>query len=192
MQITVTVNGAHNSADVEPRLLLIHFLRDELGLTGSHWGCDTSNCGACVVLLDGTPVKSCTVFAAMADGRQIRTVEGLEKDGELDPVQQGFTECHGLQCGFCTPGMMMTARWLLDHNPGPSPAEIRETLSGQICRCTGYENIVRAVRWAARQQAAAPAAAAGPPGAGPAESPASAGPAEGPAGAEPAAEEVRA
>jgi carbon-monoxide dehydrogenase small subunit len=168
MQITVTVNGARHGADVEPRLLLIHFLRDELGLTGSHWGCDTSNCGACVVLLDGTPVKSCTVFAAMADGRQIGTVEGLEKDGELDPVQQAFAECHGLQCGFCTPGMMMTARWLLDRNPDPSPAEIREALSGQICRCTGYENIVRAVRWAARQQAADPAAAGGQTGAEPA------------------------
>jgi aerobic carbon-monoxide dehydrogenase small subunit len=151
MQITVTVNGTEYSRDVEPRLLLIHFLRDELGLTGSHWGCDTSNCGACVVWLDETPVKSCTVFASMADGHRVRTVEGLEQDGQLDPVQEGFSRCHGLQCGFCTPGMMMTSRWLLDHNPDPSPAQIREALSGQICRCTGYENIVRAVRWAAAQ-----------------------------------------
>ena len=149
MQITVTVNGTSYTRDVEARLLLIHFLRDELRLTGSHWGCDTSNCGACVVWLDGTPVKSCTVLAAMADGRQVRTVEGLAAAGQLDPVQRGFAECHGLQCGFCTPGMMMTARWLLDHNPAPTPAEIREALSGQLCRCTGYENIVRSVLWAA-------------------------------------------
>jgi carbon-monoxide dehydrogenase small subunit len=148
MQITVTVNGAGYTRDVEPRLLLIHFIRDELGLTGSHWGCDTSNCGACVVWLDKTPVKSCTVLAVMADGRQVDTVEGLEKT-ELDPVQQGFMNCHGLQCGFCTPGMMMTARWLLDHNPDPTEAEVREAISGQICRCTGYENIVRSVQWAA-------------------------------------------
>jgi len=148
MRVTVTVNGTEYTRDVEPRLLLIHFLRDELGLTGSHWGCDTSNCGACVVWLDKTPVKSCTVLAVMADGRVVDTVEGLEKD-QLDPVQQGFMNCHGLQCGFCTPGMMMTSRWLLDHNPDPSEQEIREAISGQICRCTGYENIVRSVRWAA-------------------------------------------
>ena len=149
MQITVTVNGQDYTREVEPRLLLVHFLRDQLGLTGTHWGCDTSNCGVCVVWLDGTPVKSCTVLAAMADGHEVHTVEGLERDGELDAVQQGFTECHGLQCGFCTPGMMMTARWLLDHNPGPSDQEIRTAISGQVCRCTGYENIVRAIRWAA-------------------------------------------
>ena len=149
MRIAVTVNGTEYARDVEPRLLLIHFLRDELGLTGSHWGCDTSNCGVCVVWLDGKPVKSCTVLTAMADGRAARTVEDLERDGQLDPVQQGFMECHGLQCGFCTPGMMMTARWLLDHNPDPTEAEIREAISGQVCRCTGYENIVRSVRWAA-------------------------------------------
>jgi carbon-monoxide dehydrogenase small subunit len=148
MRVTVTVNGTEYARDIEPRLLLIHFLRDELGLTGSHWGCDTSNCGACVVWLDKTPVKSCTVLAVMADGRAVDTVEGLEKD-QLDPVQQGFMNSHGLQCGFCTPGMMMTARWLLDHNPDPSEQEIREAISGQICRCTGYENIVRSVRWAA-------------------------------------------
>jgi carbon-monoxide dehydrogenase small subunit len=149
VQITVTVNGTGYTREVEARLLLIHFLRDELRLTGSHWGCDTSNCGACVVWLDGTPVKSCTVLAAMADGRQVRTVEGLAATGGLDPVQQGFAECHGLQCGFCTPGMMMTARWLLDHNPAPTAEEVREALSGQLCRCTGYENIVRSVLWAA-------------------------------------------
>ena len=119
MQITMTVNGVSHTRDVEARLLLIHFLRDDLGLTGSHWGCDTSNCGACVVWLDETPVKSCTVLAAMADGRRVRTVEDLARGGQLDPVQQGFAECHGLQCGFCTPGMMMTARWLLDHHPDP-------------------------------------------------------------------------
>jgi aerobic carbon-monoxide dehydrogenase small subunit len=149
MRITVNVNEVDYSRDVEPRLLLIHFLRDDLRLTGSHWGCDTSNCGACVVWLDEIPVKSCTVLAAMADGHRVRTVEGLERSGVLDPVQQGFAECHGLQCGFCTPGMLMTARWLLDHHPDPSVGQIREALSGQICRCTGYENIVRSVRWAA-------------------------------------------
>jgi carbon-monoxide dehydrogenase small subunit len=150
MKVTLTVNGTEYTRDVEPRLLLIHLLRDELGLTGSHWGCDTSNCGACVVWLDETPVKSCTVLAAMADGRQVMTVEGLGSGTSLDPVQQGFAQCHGLQCGFCTPGMMLTARWLLNRNPDPSAAEVREAISGQICRCTGYENIVRAVLWAAK------------------------------------------
>jgi carbon-monoxide dehydrogenase small subunit len=149
MQITVTVNGTDYTRDVEPRLLLVHFLRDELGLTGTHWGCDTSNCGVCVVWLDDTPVKSCTVFAVMAAGRTVRTVEGLEQDGQLDPIQQGFTACHGLQCGFCTPGMLMTTRWLLDHNPNPSELEIREAISGQLCRCTGYANIVKAIKQAA-------------------------------------------
>lgn len=153
MEITVNVNGQNRRADVEPRLLLVHFLRDELGLTGTHWGCDTSNCGACVVWLDELPVKSCTVLAVMADGHRVRTVEGLETERGLDPVQRGFAECHGLQCGFCTPGMMMTARWLLDHVSDPSEEQIREAISGQICRCTGYENIVRAIRWAAAQQA---------------------------------------
>jgi carbon-monoxide dehydrogenase small subunit len=153
MNITITVNSTEYSREVEPRLLLIHFLRDELRLTGSHWGCDTSNCGACVVWLDQLPVKSCTVLAAMAHGRAVVTVEGLGRTGELDPVQRGFAQCHGLQCGFCTPGMLMTARWLLDHNPDPTPAEIREAISGQICRCTGYENIVRAVRWASEHEA---------------------------------------
>ena len=153
MQITVNVNGTEYARVIEPRLLLIHFIRDELGLTGSHWGCDTSNCGACVVWLDETPVKSCTVLAAMADGRRVMTVEGLGGAGRLDPVQVAFGQCHGLQCGFCTPGMMLTARWLLDHHPNPSDTEIREALSGQICRCTGYENIVRSVRLAAGHRA---------------------------------------
>jgi carbon-monoxide dehydrogenase small subunit len=150
MKVTVAVNGTEYVRDVEPRLLLIHLLRDELGLTGSHWGCDTSNCGACVVWLDDTPVKSCTVLAVMADGRRVMTVEGLGTATGLDPVQQGFAQCHGLQCGFCTPGMMLTARWLLNRNPDPSAAEVREAISGQICRCTGYENIVKAVLWAAK------------------------------------------
>jgi aerobic carbon-monoxide dehydrogenase small subunit len=150
MKLTLTVNGTEYSAEIEPRLLLIHFLRDELGLTGSHWGCDTSNCGACVVWLDETPVKSCTVLAAMTGGRRVTTVEGLARGSTLDPVQEGFTACHGLQCGFCTPGMMMTARWLLDRNPDPTAAEVREAISGQVCRCTGYENIVRSVLWAAK------------------------------------------
>jgi aerobic carbon-monoxide dehydrogenase small subunit len=155
VKITVTVNGADHTRVVEPRLLLIHFLRDDLGLTGSHWGCDTSNCGACVVWLDETPVKSCTVLAVMADGRRVTTVEGLAIGGALDPVQEAFAVCHGLQCGFCTPGMMMTARWLLDHNPNPTSDEVREAISGQVCRCTGYENIVRSVLWAAKHDGAA-------------------------------------
>src|SRR5215467_13587042 len=155
MQITVNVNGDDYTREISPRLLLVHFLRDELGLTGTHWGCDTSNCGVCAVWMDGTPVKSCTVLAVMADGRRVRTVEGLANGDQLDPVQQGFIACHGLQCGFCTPGMMLTARALLDSNPDPTETEIREAISGQICRCTGYENIVRSIRWAARHEAAA-------------------------------------
>jgi carbon-monoxide dehydrogenase small subunit len=149
MQVSMTVNGKEVSADVEPRMLLVHYLRDELRLTGTHWGCDTSNCGACVVTMDGEPVKSCTVLAAMAAGHEVRTVEGLEVDGQLDPVQEGFTQCHGLQCGFCTPGMMLTARALLDRVPDPDEETIREAISGQICRCTGYTTIVRSVQWAA-------------------------------------------
>jgi carbon-monoxide dehydrogenase small subunit len=155
MDVTITVNGEEVTRDVEPRMLLVHFLRDTLGLTGTHWGCDTSQCGTCVVLMDGEPVKSCTVLAAMAGGHAVRTVEDLEKGTELDPVQQGFMEEHGLQCGFCTPGMMLTARALLDRNPDPSEAEIREAISGQICRCTGYATIVRSVRWAAEHSVAA-------------------------------------
>jgi carbon-monoxide dehydrogenase small subunit len=149
MQVTMTINEQEYTRDVEPRLLLVHFIRDELGLTGTHWGCDTSNCGTCVVLVDGEPVKSCTMLAATASGHELRTVEGLERDGVLDPVQQGFMEEHGLQCGFCTPGMLLTARALLDRNPDPSEQEIREAISGQICRCTGYATIVRSIRWAA-------------------------------------------
>jgi carbon-monoxide dehydrogenase small subunit len=149
MHVTMTVNGEEVERDIEPRVLLVHFLRENLGLTGTHWGCDTSNCGACVVQIDGEPVKSCTTLAVMADGRHVRTVEGLAENGSLDPVQQGFMEEHGLQCGFCTPGMMLTARALLDENPEPSETEIREAISGQICRCTGYATIVRAVQWAA-------------------------------------------
>ena len=147
------VNGEMGTREIEGRLLLVHFLRDDLGLTGTHWGCDTSNCGACAVWLDGEPVKSCTVLAAMAGGHEVRTVEGLSPNGSLDTVQQAFMECHGLQCGFCTPGMLMTARALLDRNPDPSEAEIREAISGQICRCTGYATIVRSVRWAAAEEA---------------------------------------
>jgi len=152
VRVSVTVNGELFTREVEARLLLVHFLRDELGLTGTHWGCDTSNCGACVVLYDGDPVKSCTVLAAMADGHEVRTVEDLEQDGVLDPVQQGFMECHGLQCGFCTPGMLMSARALLDRDPHPTDQAVREAISGQICRCTGYASIVRSVQWAARHE----------------------------------------
>jgi carbon-monoxide dehydrogenase small subunit len=149
MAITVTVNGEERSAEVEPRLLLVHFLRQTLGLTGTHVGCDTSGCGACTVLVDGTPVKSCTFLAVQARGRSIETVEGLAKGGELHPIQQAFHEQHGLQCGYCTPGMMLTATALLAENPSPTDEEIRWALSGNICRCTGYQNIVKAVQSAA-------------------------------------------
>ena len=153
ISVSIQVNGRALQRTIEPRLLLVHFLRDELGKTGTHWGCDTSNCGTCVVLMDGEPVKSCTLLAATAAGHEITTVEGLERDGVLDPVQQGFHEEHGLQCGFCTPGMMLTARALLDENPDPTDMEIREAISGQICRCTGYATIVRSVQWAAAEEA---------------------------------------
>jgi carbon-monoxide dehydrogenase small subunit len=148
MQVTISVNDREYTREIEPRMLLVHFLRDELGLTGTHWGCDTSNCGVCVVLMDSEPVKSCTVLTATAAGHEIRTVEGLEVDGVLDPVQQGFHELHALHCGFCTPGMMMTIRALLDENPNPTEHEIRTAISGGICRCTGYKNIVAAAQWA--------------------------------------------
>ena len=154
MQVTMTVNGSEVTRDVEPRLLLVHFLRETLDLTGTHWGCDTSNCGACTVLIDGDAVKSCTTLAVMCDGHEVRTVESLEVDGRLDPIQMGFHERHALQCGFCTPGMLMTARALLDENPDPTDHEIRVAISGNICRCTGYKNIVSAVRWAADHEAA--------------------------------------
>ncbi len=154
MEVTVTVNGIDHTRLVEPRLLLVHLLRDELGLTGTHWGCDTSNCGACTVWMDEVPVKSCTVLAAMAGGRRVRTVEGLAGPAGLDQVQRSFIDCHGLQCGFCTPGMLMTARWLLDHNPDPTEHEVREAIAGQLCRCTGYQNIVASIRHAAVTEAA--------------------------------------
>jgi carbon-monoxide dehydrogenase small subunit len=159
MRITVTVNGTRYERDVEPRTLLVYFLREQLGLTGAHVGCDTSSCGCCVVALDGErAVKSCTMFAVTAHGHEITTVEGLAKGGTLHPIQQGFWDCHGLQCGFCTPGMMMTAVTLLAHNPDPSEHEIREALSGNLCRCTGYQNIVLAVQQAAKAIASAAAA----------------------------------
>jgi aerobic carbon-monoxide dehydrogenase small subunit len=151
--ITVTVNGQERSAEVEPRLLLVHFLRETLGLTGTHVGCDTTSCGACTVLVDGRPIKSCTFLAVQADGREVTTVEGLMRDGELHPIQEGFKEEHGLQCGFCTPGMMLTATALLEENPNPSEEEIRWALAGNVCRCTGYQNIVKAVQWTAARMA---------------------------------------
>ena len=147
-RVTITVNGEPQDREIESRLLLVHFLREELGLTGTHIGCDTTSCGACTVLLDGKPAKSCTVFAVAADGAEVTTVEGLANGG-LHPIQQGFMECHGLQCGFCTPGMMLTSKALLDNNPDPSEEEIRWGISGNLCRCTGYVNIVKAVRHAA-------------------------------------------
>ncbi len=150
-EITVTVNGQEHSHEVEPRLLLVHFLRERLGLTGTHVGCDTSSCGACTVLVDGVPVKSCTHFAVQVDGREVKTVEGLAEGGQLHPIQQGFHEEHGLQCGFCTPGMMLVSAALLEENPSPTEDEIRWALSGNICRCTGYQNIVKSVQWAANK-----------------------------------------
>ena len=151
----VTVNGETHTAEAEARTLLVHYLRDTLGLTGTHVGCDTTSCGACTVLLDGVPIKSCTCFAVQADGHEVTTVEGLETTAGLHPVQEGFHEQHGLQCGFCTPGMMLTTIALLEENPDPSDEEIRWALSGNVCRCTGYQNIVKAVRHAAaaRQEA---------------------------------------
>ncbi|TMC02587.1 MAG: (2Fe-2S)-binding protein [Chloroflexi bacterium] len=154
MNVTVTINGEERSADVEPRVLLVDFIRTNLALTGTHIGCDTSSCGACTVLIDGEPVKSCTQLAVQADGRSITTVEGLAHGAQLDPIQVGFHEEHGLQCGFCTPGMMLVCRALLDRNPDPSEDQIRWAISGNICRCTGYMNIVKAVQHAARAGAA--------------------------------------
>ncbi len=151
MEITVTVNGREHAAEVEPRLLLAHFLREVLGLTGTHVGCDTTSCGVCTVLLDGVPVKSCTVLAVQADGRRVVTVEGLAQDGQLHPIQEGFKQEHGLQCGFCTPAMMLVSAALLERNPDPSEEEIRWAISGNLCRCTGYMNIVKAVQWAAER-----------------------------------------
>ncbi len=150
-QITVTVNGQPQSAEVESRLLLVHFIRENLRLTGTHIGCDTTHCGACTVLLDDRPVKSCTLFAVQANGRAVRTVEGLEQGGQLHAIQAGFKEEHGLQCGFCTPGMMMTATALLEGNTSPSENDIRLAISGNLCRCTGYVNIVKAIQHAAKE-----------------------------------------
>ena len=149
LTISVTVNGQPHTVDVEPRLLLVHLLRENLNLTGTHIGCDTSNCGACTVILDGVPVKSCTVLAVQADGAGIETVEGLEQNGELHPLQEGFWQEHGLQCGFCTPGMLMISKALLASNPKPSEADIRRGISGNLCRCTGYVNIVKAIQYGA-------------------------------------------
>ncbi len=148
-EIAVTVNGAEHSLEVEPRLLLVHLLREKLGLTGTHVGCDTTSCGACTVLVDGVPIKSCTHFAVQVDGREVKTVEGL-KGAELHPIQVGFKEEHGLQCGFCTPGMLLVTSVLLEENPDPTEEEIRWAISGNVCRCTGYQNIVKAVQWAAK------------------------------------------
>ena len=157
-QVTITVNGKSYTNDVEPRTLLVYYLRDVLGLTGTHIGCDTSQCGACTVLIDGESVKSCTVFAVQANGAKITTIEGLATNGQLHPVQEGFWEEHGLQCGFCTPGMILTAVQLLDRNPNPSEVEIRHALEGNLCRCTGYHNIVKAVQYAAKRGAVGAAA----------------------------------
>ena len=160
MQVTVTVNGAEHGADVEPRLLLVHFLRETVGLTGTHIGCDTSNCGACTVLMDGVPVKSCTMFAVQADGHAVTTVEGLPTGGALHPIQDAFKQEHGLQCGFCTPGMMLVGAALLEDNKSPSDDEVRWAISGNICRCTGYMNIVKAVQAAGQKMTEGAAAAA--------------------------------
>jgi len=162
VEITVTVNGEPRTADVEPRLLLAHFLREVVGLTGTHVGCDTANCGVCTVLLDGVSIKSCTMFAVQADGREVTTVEGLASGGELHPIQAAFKEEHGLQCGFCTPGMMLVGKALLDRNPDPTEEEVRWAISGNICRCTGYTNIVKAIQRAGREMRGAREVAAEP------------------------------
>jgi aerobic carbon-monoxide dehydrogenase small subunit len=159
--ITININGVQRSAEVEPRLLLVHFLRENAGLTGTHIGCETSLCGACTVLMDGHAVKSCTVLAVQADGRRVTTVEGLAAGDQLHPLQNGFWEEHGLQCGFCTPGMIMCSHDLLDRQPNPSDSDIREALNGNVCRCTGYQNIIAAVRNASRKMSKPVAARAG-------------------------------
>ena len=158
MEVTVTINGTDHTHDVEPRLLLVDFIRTQAALTGTHIGCDTSSCGVCTVLLDGTPVKSCTVFAVQANGRALTTVEGLANGAELHPIQQAFHEEHGLQCGFCTPAMMLVGSALLERNPDPTEEEVRWAISGNLCRCTGYQNIVKAIQAAgAASRAGAPA-----------------------------------
>ena len=159
--ITININGVQRSDEVEPRLLLVHFLRENAGLTGTHIGCETSLCGACTVLMDGRAVKSCTVLTVQADGRRVTTVEGLASGDQLHPLQNGFWEEHGLQCGFCTPGMIMCSHDLLDRQPNPSDSDIREALNGNVCRCTGYQNIVAAVRNASRKMSKPVAARAG-------------------------------
>ena len=158
--ISLTINGKQQGGEVEPRLLLVHYLRDKLGLTGTHIGCDTSQCGACTVVVNGRAVKSCTVFAVQADGAEIMTIEGLAQDGQLHPIQEGFWEEHGLQCGFCTPGMIMSAYDLLSRNPNPSEEEIRHALHGNLCRCTGYQHIVKSIQYAANKMSGAATAAA--------------------------------
>ena len=157
--LTLTINGETKTAEVPARLLLVHLIRDTFHLTGTHIGCDTTSCGACTILLNGRPVKSCTVLAVQADGARLQTVEGLAQGGQLHPIQEGFHQCHGLQCGFCTPGMLMTTSALLAKNPNPTDAEIRWAISGNLCRCTGYMNIVKAVQYAAEKLQAQPAAA---------------------------------
>ena len=159
MQVTLTVNGTEHRVDVEPRLLLVHLIREELALTGTHIGCDTTSCGACTVLLDGTPVKSCTLFGVQAEGRSITTVEGLLESGALAPIQAAFKEHHGLQCGYCTPGMMLVGSALIEENPDPSDDDVRHAISGNICRCTGYMNIVTAIQAAAKASAGETASA---------------------------------
>jgi aerobic carbon-monoxide dehydrogenase small subunit len=155
LPVKMTINGQTHSGEVEPRLLLVHFIREVVGLTGTHIGCDTSQCGACTILMNGQAVKACTFFAVQADGADITTIEGLAKDGELHPIQQGFWEKHGLQCGFCTPGMILAAWQILDRTPNPTEEQIRHQLEGNLCRCTGYHNIVKAIQWAAENQTAA-------------------------------------
>jgi carbon-monoxide dehydrogenase small subunit len=162
-KVSLTINGEKREAEVEPRLLLVHFIREICNLTGTHIGCDTTSCGACTVLINGTPAKSCTLLAVQVDGAEIQTVEGLEQNGQLHPIQQGFFEEHGLQCGFCTPGMMLVGKALLERNPNPTEAEIRQAISGNLCRCTGYVNIVKAIEYAGKKmrepaEAAAPTA----------------------------------
>ncbi|TCK27232.1 (2Fe-2S)-binding protein [Pseudonocardia endophytica] len=162
-RVTVSVNGESRTVEVEPRLLLAHLLRQGLGLTGTHIGCDTTNCGACTVLYDGEPVKSCTMLAVQAEGHEVTTVEGLGTPSELDPVQEGFKEEHALQCGFCTPGMMLASKALVSRNANPSEEDVRWALGGNLCRCTGYQNIVKAVLWAAEKQRAVDGAAEADP-----------------------------
>ncbi|MET1232199.1 MAG: (2Fe-2S)-binding protein [Candidatus Limnocylindrales bacterium] len=159
IHVSVTVNGERREADVEPRLLLVHLLRDEFGLTGTHIGCDSSNCGACTVHVDGVSAKACTMLAVQVDGREVKTIEGMAAGAELHPLQQAFWDQHGLQCGFCTPGMIMQSAWLLEQNPDPTEDEIREGIAGNLCRCTGYVNIVKSIQQAADAMRAAEAPA---------------------------------